>query len=42
MFLICYGGFENFDDEYDYWIDNIEGEILLNLVGIFFRNGFGC
>jgi all-trans-8'-apo-beta-carotenal 15,15'-oxygenase len=37
----CHGGLENLDEEYDYWIDQIEGEVPKNLKGTFFRNGPG-
>ena len=35
------GGLENLDQEYDYFIDDIEGEIPEDLRGTFFRNGPG-
>lgn len=34
-------GYESQPNEYDYWIDNIEGEIPEDLSGTFFRNGPG-
>ena len=34
-------GYESQPNEYDYWIDNIEGEIPEDLKGTFFRNGPG-
>ncbi|PSO58766.1 MAG: Apocarotenoid-15,15'-oxygenase [Cyanobacteria bacterium QH_6_48_35] len=34
-------GYESQPHEYDYWIDNIEGEIPPGLHGTFFRNGPG-
>ena len=34
-------GYESQPNEYDYWIDNIEGEIPAELNGTFFRNGPG-
>ena len=37
----CHGGLENLDEEFDYWIEDIEGEIPANLQGTFFRNGPG-
>lgn len=37
----CHGGLENLDEEHDYWIDEIEGEIPLDLQGTFIRNGPG-
>lgn len=36
-----HGGLENLDQEFSYWIDDIEGEIPRDLVGTFFRNGPG-
>ena len=36
-----YWGQENLDQEYDYFIDDIEGEIPEDLRGTFFRNGPG-
>jgi all-trans-8'-apo-beta-carotenal 15,15'-oxygenase len=37
----CHGGLENLDEEHDYWIDEIEGEIPVDLKGTFVRNGPG-
>ena len=37
----CHGGLENLDEEYDYLIDEIEGEIPVDLKGTFVRNGPG-
>ena len=37
----CHGGLENLDDEHDYWIDDIEGELPKDLSGTFLRNGPG-
>jgi all-trans-8'-apo-beta-carotenal 15,15'-oxygenase len=34
-------GYESQPNEYDYWIDDIEGEIPVDLKGTFFRNGPG-
>lgn len=34
-------GYESQPNEYDYWIDNIEGEIPKSLYGTLFRNGPG-
>ena len=34
-------GYESQPNEYDYWIDEIEGEIPVELHGTFFRNGPG-
>jgi len=34
-------GYESQPNEYDYWIEDIEGEIPLDLKGTFFRNGPG-
>lgn len=34
-------GYESQPNEYDYWIDDIEGEIPADLNGTFFRNGPG-
>ena len=31
------GGYESLTEEYDYWIDDIEGEIPPNLSGTLFR-----
>jgi all-trans-8'-apo-beta-carotenal 15,15'-oxygenase len=33
------GGYESLTQEYDYWIEDIEGEIPLELQGTLFRNG---
>lgn len=35
------GGYESLTQEYDYWIDEIEGQIPLELQGTLFRNGPG-
>jgi len=35
------GGYESLNQEYDYWIDDIEGEIPPELQGTLFRNGPG-
>ena len=37
----CHGGLENLDEEYEYWIDDIEGDVPADLRGTFFRNGPG-
>ena len=37
----CHGGLENLDEEYSYWIDNIEGDVPTDLDGTFLRNGPG-
>ncbi len=37
----CHGGLENLDEEFDYAIDEIEGEIPTDLQGTFIRNGPG-
>ena len=37
----CHGGFENLDQEFDYWIEDLEGDIPKDLRGTFFRNGPG-
>ncbi|MCP5179812.1 MAG: carotenoid oxygenase family protein [Pseudomonadales bacterium] len=37
----CHGGLENLDEEYAYWIDEVEGEVPRDLTGTFFRNGPG-
>lgn len=37
----CHGGLENLDEEHDYWIDEVEGELPSDLQGTFFRNGPG-
>ncbi|MBD0308106.1 MAG: carotenoid oxygenase family protein, partial [Microcoleus sp. T1-bin1] len=34
-------GYESQPNEFDYWIDNIEGKIPAGLQGTFFRNGPG-
>ncbi len=34
-------GYESQPKEYDYWIEDIEGEIPVDLQGTFFRNGPG-
>ncbi|MFM6183210.1 MAG: carotenoid oxygenase family protein [Dolichospermum sp.] len=35
------GGYESLKEEFDYWIDDIEGEIPSDLSGTLFRNGPG-
>lgn len=35
------GGYESLNQEFDYWIDDIEGEIPPELQGTLFRNGPG-
>jgi all-trans-8'-apo-beta-carotenal 15,15'-oxygenase len=35
------GGYQSLTEEYDYWIDDIEGEIPQELEGTLFRNGPG-
>ena len=30
----CHGGLENLDEEHNYWIDEIEGEVPRDLVSI--------
>lgn len=35
------GGYESLTQEYEYWIDDIEGEIPPELAGTLFRNGAG-
>ncbi|MEM7553162.1 MAG: carotenoid oxygenase family protein [Cyanobacteria bacterium P01_A01_bin.84] len=35
------GGYQSLKEEFDYWIDNIEGEIPSDLNGTLFRNGPG-
>jgi len=37
----CHGGLKNLDEEHNYWIDEVEGEVPKNLRGTFFRNGPG-
>ena len=37
----CHGGLENLDAEYDYQLEDLEGEIPTDLKGTFFRNGPG-
>lgn len=37
----CHGGLENLDEEYAYWIDDIDGDVPKDLAGTFFRNGPG-
>ena len=37
----CHGGLENLEEEHDYWIDEVEGELPADLRGIFFSNGPG-
>ena len=36
-----HGGLENLDEEFSYWIDDIEGTLPADLEGTFFRNGPG-
>jgi len=40
-FPSCHGGLENLDQEFDYIIDSVEGEVPTDLKGTFFRNGPG-
>ncbi|MBH8560727.1 carotenoid oxygenase family protein [Nostoc sp. CENA67] len=35
------GGYQSLKEEFDYWIDDVEGEIPLELQGTLFRNGPG-
>ena len=37
----CHGGLENLEEEHNYVIDDIEGDIPRDLKGTFFRNGPG-
>ncbi|MBH79828.1 MAG: lignostilbene alpha-beta-dioxygenase [Gammaproteobacteria bacterium] len=37
----CHGGLANLDEEYDYWVEDIEGSIPADLTGTFLRNGPG-
>ena len=37
----CHGGLENLDEEFSYWIDDVEGAVPTDLHGTFFRNGPG-
>ena len=37
----CHGGLENLDQEYQYEMKHIEGDLPKNLRGTFFRNGPG-
>jgi all-trans-8'-apo-beta-carotenal 15,15'-oxygenase len=37
----CHGGLENLDEEYDYWMTDIQGEVPTDIKGTFFRNGPG-
>ena len=37
----CHGGLENLDEEFSYWIEEVEGEVPQDLRGTFFRNGPG-
>ena len=37
----CHGGLENLDIEYDYFLDDLEGDIPRDLKGTFYRNGPG-
>lgn len=37
----CHGGLENLDEEFDYLIEDIEGELPRDLQGTFIRNGPG-
>ena len=40
-FPTCHRGLENLDEEHDYWIDEVEGDLPEDLQGTFFRNGPG-
>ena len=40
-FPSCHGGLENLDQEFDYMIDSVEGDVPNDLKGTFFRNGPG-
>ena len=40
-FPSCHGGLENLDQEFDYMIDSVEGDVPNDLQGTFFRNGPG-
>lgn len=37
----CHGGLENLDEEFDYRIDQVAGQVPKNLRGTFYRNGPG-
>lgn len=37
----CHGGLENLDEEYDYNLEDIEGDVPTDIGGTFFRNGPG-
>lgn len=37
----CHGGLENLDEEFDYWLDDVNGEVPTDINGTFFRNGPG-
>lgn len=37
----CHGGLENLDEEYSYWIEDVEGDLPADLAGTFIRNGPG-
>ncbi len=37
----CHRGLENLDEEHDYWIDEVDGDLPDDLQGTFFRNGPG-
>ncbi len=37
----CAGGLENLDEEFSYFIDDVEGDLPSDLLGTFYRNGPG-
>ncbi|HIL82205.1 MAG TPA: hypothetical protein EYG52_01665, partial [Pseudomonadales bacterium] len=37
----CHGGLENLDVEYDYDLEDVEGELPTDIRGTFYRNGPG-
>jgi all-trans-8'-apo-beta-carotenal 15,15'-oxygenase len=37
----CHGGLENLDEEFSYWIDDVDGDVPKDLDGTFLRNGPG-
>ncbi len=37
----CHGGLANLDDEFSYWIEEIDGSLPKDLTGTFYRNGPG-
>ena len=41
QFPTCHRGLENLDEEHDYWIDEVDGDLPDDLQGTFFRNGPG-